>query len=83
MARVSSSKDFQGKEKAAILLVSLGNEIAADIYKHFDEATMEVITLEIANLGKVTPEQKLDVLKDAQEMLLAREYMARGGGGYA
>ena len=83
MARVSSSKDFQGKEKAAILLVSLGNEIAADIYKHFDEATMEVITLEIANLGKVTPEQKLDVLKDAQEMLLAREYMARGGGEYA
>ncbi|WP_034326214.1 MULTISPECIES: flagellar motor switch protein FliG [Aminobacterium] len=83
MARVSSSKDFQGKEKAAILLVSLGNEIAADIYKHFDEATMEVITLEIANLGKVTPEQKLDVLKDAQEMLLAREYMARGGVEYA
>ncbi|MEA4876573.1 MAG: flagellar motor switch protein FliG [Aminobacterium sp.] len=83
MARSSGSRGLQGKEKAAILLVALGNEVAAELYKHFDEATIEIITLEIANLQKISPEQKLEVLKDAQEMLLAREYMARGGVDYA
>ncbi len=76
-------KGIPGKEKVAILLVALGNEIAAEIYKRLDDATIEIVTLEIANLRKVTPEARLEVLKDAQEMLLAREYMARGGVDYA
>ncbi len=76
-------KGIPGKEKVAILLVALGNEIAAEIYKRLDDATIEIITLEIANLRKVSPEARLEVLKDAQEMLLAREYMARGGVDYA
>lgn len=74
---------LSGKEKVAILMVALGNEVAAEIYKRLDDATIEIVTLEIANLRKVTPEQRLEVLKDAQEMLLAREYMARGGVDYA
>ena len=76
-------KGIPGKEKVAILLVALGNEIAAEIYKRLDDATIEIVTLEIANLRKITPESRLEVLKDAQEMLLAREYMARGGVDYA
>ncbi len=79
----SGLKGIPGKEKVAILLVALGNEIAAEIYKRLDDATIEIVTLEIANLRKVTPEVRLEVLKDAQEMLLAREYMARGGVDYA
>ena len=78
-----TGKGISGKEKVAILLVALGNEIAAEIYKRLDDATIEIVTLEIANLRKVTPEARLEVLKDAQEMLLAREYMARGGVDYA
>ena len=81
MAKAGSR--LSGKEKVAILMVALGNEVAAEIYKRLDDATIEIVTLEIANLRKVTPEQRLEVLKDAQEMLLAREYMARGGVDYA
>ena len=72
-----------GKEKIAILMVALGNEIAAEVYKRLDDTAIEIVTLEVANLRKVTPEQRLSVLKDAQEVLLAREYMARGGVDYA
>ena len=79
----SGLKGIPGKEKVAILLVALGNEIAAEVYKRLDDATIEIVTLEIANLRKVSPEARLEVLKDAQEMLLAREYMARGGVDYA
>jgi flagellar motor switch protein FliG len=79
----TATKGLTGREKVAILMVALGNEVAAEIYKRLDDATIEIVTLEIANLRKVTPEQRLGVLKDAQEMLLAREYMARGGVDYA
>ena len=79
----TATKGLSGREKVAILMVSLGNEVAAEDYKRLDDATIEIVTLEIANLRKVTPEQRLGVLKDAQEMLLAREYMARGGVDYA
>jgi flagellar motor switch protein FliG len=64
-------------------MVALGNDIAADVYKQLDDATIELITLEIANLRKITPELKLEVMKEAQEVLMAREFMARGGVEYA
>ncbi len=79
----SSTKGMLGKEKIAILMVALGNEIAAEIYKRMDDTSIEIVTLEVANLRKVTPEMRLGVLKEAQEVLLAREYMARGGVEYA
>ncbi len=79
----SGAKGMSGKEKIAILMVALGNEVAAEVYKKLDDATIEIITLEIANLRKILPEHRLAVLKEAQEVLLAREYMARGGVDYA
>ncbi len=79
----AGGKSLNGKERSAILMVALGNEVAADIYKKLDDSTIEIVTLEIANLRKVTPEMRLEVLKEAQEMLLAREYMSRGGVEYA
>ena len=83
MAKQSSALNISGREKIAVLMVSLGNDIAPEIYKKLDDATIELITLEIANLRKVSPELKLDVLKEAQEVLMAREFMARGGVDYA
>lgn len=79
----ASGRGLTGREKVAILMVALGNEVAAEVYKRLDDATIEIVTLEIANLRKITPEQRLEVLKDAQETLLAREYLARGGVDYA
>ena len=81
MAKSNSS--VSNREKIAVLMVSLGNDIAAEVYKKLDDTAIELITLEVANLRKVTPELKLDVLKEAQEILMAREFMARGGVDYA
>jgi len=72
-----------GREKVAVLMVILGNEIASEIYKLLDDTSIEITTLEIANLRKVPPELKLEVMKEAQEILMAREFMARGGVEYA
>ncbi|GHS93974.1 flagellar motor switch protein FliG [Synergistales bacterium] len=75
--------NISNREKIAVLMVALGNDIAAEVYKHLDDTTIELITLEIANLRKVTPDLKLEVMKEAQEILMAREFMAKGGVDYA
>ena len=83
-AAVSGSAiNISNREKIAVLMVTLGNDIAAEVYKKLDDATIELITLEIANLRKVSPEVKLEVMKEAQEILMAREFMAKGGVEYA
>ncbi|SMG37746.1 flagellar motor switch protein FliG [Dethiosulfovibrio salsuginis] len=84
MAKDTSSRvQMKGKQKGAILMVTLGNEVASQSYKHLDETSIEILTLEIANLRKVSSDQRMAVLKEAQELILAREYMAQGGVDYA
>ena len=43
------SESYTGVQKAAILLITLGPEKAATIFKHLKEDEIEELTLEIAN----------------------------------
>lgn len=72
-----------GRQKAAILIVSLGPEIAANIYRFLKEEDIEQLTLEIANLNKVSNEEKNDILEEFYQMLLAQNYITEGGIDYA
>lgn len=84
MARAAVSKSERtGKEKAAMLLISLGPERSAEIFKHLKEEEIEQLTLEIANIRTVTPEDKEKVLEEFYQICLAQEYIAEGGIGYA
>lgn len=80
---MAAHKSFSGKQKAAILLVSLGPDKAAEIFKHLRDDEIEQLTLEIANLGKVNPEEKEKILDEFHQMCLAQEYIAQGGIEYA
>lgn len=84
MARISGSKtERTGREKAAMLLISLGPERSAEIFKHLREEEIEQLTLEIANIRTVTPEEKEKVLEEFYQICLAQEYIAEGGISYA
>lgn len=74
---------LSGKEKAAILLVALGTERASNIYKHLREDEIEQLTLEIANLRKIDPETKQQVLEEFYEICVAQKYIDEGGIEYA
>ncbi len=81
---MSVSKDsMQGIQKAAVLLVVLGPEKSANIFKHLKEDEIEELTLEIANTRSITPQQKEDVINEFYEVCLAQQYIAEGGIGYA
>ena len=72
-----------GLQKAAILLISLGPEKSALIFKHLKEEEIEELTLEIANTRSVTPQIKETIINEFYEVCLAQQYIAEGGIGYA
>lgn len=77
------SKELTGKEKAAILLIALGPQKSAEIFKHLNEEEIEELTLQIANMRMVSPEEKQNVIEDFHQLCLAQEYISEGGINYA
>ncbi len=75
--------NLTGKQKAAILLVSLGPDVSAEVFKHFNDEEIEELTLEIANLEKIPSEVKDEVLDEFHQMCVAYDYISRGGMDYA
>ncbi|MEW9124915.1 MAG: flagellar motor switch protein FliG [Thermotaleaceae bacterium] len=74
---------MSGKEKAAVLLIALGPDKSAKIFKHLQEEEIEELTLEIANMRKIPPEDKEKVLEEFYQICLAQEYISEGGINYA
>jgi flagellar motor switch protein FliG len=72
-----------GKEKAAILLISLGPELSAKVLKYLREDQIEELTLEIASMRRIEPEVRDRVMEEFHQLCLAREYIAQGGIEYA
>ncbi|MCL6637750.1 MAG: flagellar motor switch protein FliG [Alicyclobacillus sp.] len=68
-----------GRQKAAILLISLGPDVASKIYKNLSEEEVEQLTLEIANLRKVEPELEEQVVREFRDIAVAKDYIALGG----
>lgn len=77
------STQFRGVEKAAILLIALGPEKSAMVFKHLKEEEIEELTLQIANTRSVSPQEKEGVINEFYEICLAQSYIAEGGIGYA
>ena len=74
---------MSGLQKSAILLISLGPEKSANIFKHLKEEEIEELTLEIANTRSVTSQMKENVIEEFYQVCLAQQYIAEGGIGYA
>lgn len=77
------AEELTGVQKAAVLLITLGPEKSATIFKHLKEEEIEQITLEIANTRSVSSAVKDQVMDEFYEVCLAQQYIAEGGVGYA
>lgn len=76
-------EEISGVEKAAVLLIALGPEKSANIFKHLKEDEIEQLTLEIANTRSISPSLKEQVMDEFYEVCLAQQYIAEGGISYA
>lgn len=80
---MAKNTEMTGTQKAATLLIALGPEKSAAIFKFLKEDEIEQLTLEIANTRSVVPQVKEDILSEFYEVCLAQQYIAEGGIGYA
>lgn len=76
-------KKLTGKQKAAILLISLGPDYSASVYKHLSEEEIERLTLEISSVKKVDTDVKEEIFEEFHNIALAQDYISQGGIGYA
>lgn len=74
---------MSGKTKAAILLIALGPERSASLFSHMHDDEIEELTLEIANVNRISPEERENVLEEFYQVCLAQEFISEGGINYA
>lgn len=68
-----------GARKAAIVLIQMGRDKAATVLEHLNEAEVELISAEIAQLSSVAAEESRAVLEEFHELATARAHMLQGG----
>ncbi len=76
-------KTLTGRQKAAIFLVTLGSEVASEIFKHLREDEIEQLTFEIARLETIEASDRDSVLTEFQELMMAQDFISTGGIDYA
>jgi flagellar motor switch protein FliG len=82
---VSIQRNPKGLEKVAVLLISLGSDLSSLILKQgcFYDHEVERISYAITNMDVISQNMKEKVLKEFGELSQAREYLVKGGLGYA
>ena len=72
-----------GLRKAAILLITLGEQVGGDIIKDLPEEDVQRVTREIALVSKISSEQAENVLEEFNQLTMAGDFIVRGGFDYA
>src|SRR5690625_74575 len=76
-------KELTGRQKAAVLLISLGPDISAEVYKFLTEEEIERLSLEISSVQQVDNELKETILEQFHQIAIAQDFISQGGVDYA
>lgn len=71
--------ELNSKQKAAIMLMVIGPELSGGILRYLDEEQVELLSLEVARLDKINPDQREQIINEFHELALAQEFIAEGG----
>jgi len=74
---------LSGPQRAAIVLISLGEQTSAELVKNLNEDEVQVVSREIARLESVSSEQAESVLEDFHQLVAGRDFALKGGRDYA
>ncbi len=72
-----------GRQKASILLIALGPEKAAEVFKHLRDDEIESLSLEMAKSGQISPDTSAFVFEELAAVVQAYDSLATGGVDYA
>ncbi len=72
-----------GARKAAIVLIQLGKERAAQVMEHLTDGEVETISAEIARLDRISSTETDSVLTEFRDLMVAHAHIAQGGFAFA
>jgi flagellar motor switch protein FliG len=75
----TSPEVLTGVRKAAIVVLALGEEHSAKLFKFMQEDEIERVVREVAAMGSVSPEVGERVLDEFHQLSSASDYIATGG----
>ena len=78
-----SAEGLEGVTKAAILILSLDAGAAGEILKRLPVEAVEVVTRELASLGRVPPGLRDQVMEEFYNISIASQHINEGGLDYA
>jgi flagellar motor switch protein FliG len=79
----SSVEALKGLQKAAVLLVTLGEESSAEVLKELTEEEISLLTRAVSRASNVSSAQAESVLDEFHTMTVAQEFVVKGGLEYA
>lgn len=70
-------------ERAAMVIISLGSENASQVYKYLREDEIETLSLEVAKMDRMQPDEMKEVIDDFYGLCVTQKIIAEGGVAYA
>lgn len=78
-----SVENLTGRQKASILIISIGIEAASQIFKNLKDKDVEKLSIEVANMKDIPATVMEAVIEEFYQMVMAQEYISQGGIDYA
>ncbi|MTI86489.1 MAG: flagellar motor switch protein FliG [Balneolaceae bacterium] len=78
-----SIEDLNGYQKAAVLIMSIGSKASATMMRSLNQKEVEKVTMEVARMKDVKAEIVDAVLNEYHSLMEVKQYMLKGGVGYA
>ena len=83
-ASTGRAKDKLGAaSRAAAVIVALGAEHAAGVYKYLRDEEIETLSLEVAKLSRLSPSDLSDIVEDFYGLCITQKVISEGGIFYA
>jgi flagellar motor switch protein FliG len=83
VVNVAQDEKLAGYQKAAVFLVTLGEDSSAEILKHLSEDEVNLVTQAVARITNINAAQADSILEEFYQMTLAQEFVVKGGMDYA
>lgn len=80
---IATKPNRGGIHKSAVLLVSLGADVAAQVLPHLESGEVEQLVEEINRLGRVTAEERVPILDEFDTLLHDGSELVVGGPAYS
>lgn len=75
--------DMTPAQRAAAVIIALGSEKASKIYQHLEPEDVELLTVEVAQMGFLDAQQTEEVLSEYYQMCMTNKAITEGGLEYA